>query len=174
MDDDQVGLLDSQGDELEFQNFMLSNAEQELLDGKISSPPLNAPPLDLPPPVQQGSSGKGFWNIEYWIQYFDVDTTDVTKRMLASLNPLVDFNNLLSGNPDLYGPFWVPTTVIFVLFATSTFAESLIKLANDDPNYKIDITMLSFAAGTVYAYISILPAILYFAGKYYKAEHVFF
>ena len=171
MDDDQLGLLDNQGDELEFQNFMLSNAEQELLDGKISAAPSNAPPLTLPPPVQQGS-GKGFWNLEYWIQYFDVDTVDVIARMMSALNPTSNFNNLISGNPDLYGPFWVPTTVIFVLFATSTVAESIAKIASNDTNYQIDITMLSFAAGTVYTYITLLPTILYFVGKYYKAEHV--
>lgn len=167
MDDDELGLLDNQADELEFQNFMLSNAEQELLDGKISAPPSNAPPLELPAPVQQASGGKGFWDIEYWIQYFDVDTSDVVSRMIATVNPFSDFNAIVGGNPDLYGPFWVPSTVIFVMFATSTVAESLAHMADENKNYQIDITMLSFAAATVYTYITLLPAVLYLNLSYY-------
>ncbi len=49
-------------------------------------------------------------------------------RVLGALLPTTSFMDIIGGNPDFYGPFWVPTTVIFVLFATSTVAESIAKV----------------------------------------------
>lgn len=43
--------------------------------------------------------------------------------MLAALIPTMKRDPMI----DLYGPFWIPTTVIFSLFATSTVAASIVK-----------------------------------------------
>jgi hypothetical protein len=78
----------------------------------------------------------------------------------------------IAGNPDLYGPFWVPTTVIFCLFAGSTIAESIAQTWSGKKYNAMDIKSLSFAAGTVYSYVLALPAIIYFTAKYYKANSI--
>lgn len=63
---------------------MLSSAEEDLLAGKISSGPAKpneAPVPLLPPPVQQAqptqTNTSAFWTMEYWKQYFNVDSKDV-------------------------------------------------------------------------------------------------
>jgi hypothetical protein len=56
------------------------------------------------------------WQIEYYQQYFNVNTSDVTSRILGSMVPTFAQNYLLTKirpNPDLYGPFWVSVTLIF-------------------------------------------------------------
>jgi hypothetical protein len=70
--------------QLEFQNFMLSAAEEDLLAGKIPQPQREPPRATfeerLPPPVQQRTapaSSAGFWTLDYWKVYFNVDTKDV-------------------------------------------------------------------------------------------------
>lgn len=77
----------------------------------------------------------------------------------------------IADNPDFYGPFWIPATVVFCLFATSTVAQSI---AHREANqqYIVDITMLSFASVAVYTYVLAVPAIIYALAKYYKANAV--
>eukprot|EP00923_Selenidium_pygospionis_P047692 GHVN01082308.1.p1 GENE.GHVN01082308.1~~GHVN01082308.1.p1 ORF type:complete len:277 (+),score=40.39 GHVN01082308.1:77-907(+) len=53
--------------------------------------------------------------------YFKITTQDVTKRLKSSLLPhkgvMTDGENDFRINPDMYGPFWVSTTLAFVIFA---------------------------------------------------------
>jgi hypothetical protein len=72
------------------------------------------------------SSGKGVnefqsqnkkysvWQIEYYQNFFNVNTVDVTSRIVGSMVPTLTQNYLLTKirpNPDLYGPFWISTTL---------------------------------------------------------------
>jgi hypothetical protein len=50
------------------------------------------------------TSGKRFlWTLEFYAQFFDVDTNEVIKRCWAALFPRANFLDVLEGNPDLYG-----------------------------------------------------------------------
>ena|SRR5579859_692326 len=58
----------------------------------------------------QGTSGQSaptgkrmLWSIEYYAQYFDVDTKQVLDRCWAAIFPRTPFLDVLGGNPDLYG-----------------------------------------------------------------------
>ena len=67
--------------------------------------------------VQQ-SSNKRFMNISFWQTYFDVNQYEIKDRLMVLSNP----NNLMiSGfiddKQELYGPFWIATSLIFCLFA---------------------------------------------------------
>ena len=45
-------------------------------------------------------------------------TDDIKKRMIGALKPIggdSEFFNLISGNPDLYGPIWILITWVFLL-----------------------------------------------------------
>ncbi|KAH9251424.1 hypothetical protein BASA81_010718 [Batrachochytrium salamandrivorans] len=187
--------------ELEFQNFVLSSAEADLIAGKVSKGPM--PPhqskqdqrdkfgfSDPPGPNASGASTSGhlpqhiqthanqaqqqpttgssaFWTFEYWTQFFHVDSVDVGNRILSSVMPVKSIMDLIDQNPDFYGPFWVPTTVIFTLFATSTMAESIAK-AWSNQKYEYDMTQLSFAGAVVYTYVLLLPALLWGVAKYFS------
>ena len=45
------------------------------------------------------------WSIEYYAQFFDVDTKQVLDRCWAVIFPKTPFLDVLGGNPDLYGMF---------------------------------------------------------------------
>ena len=54
--------------------------------------------------------------IDFFQQYFDVTTDDISKRLLTSLIPFNKlFFNQYKEKPDLYGPFWIYTTLVIVL-----------------------------------------------------------
>jgi protein YIPF1/2 len=49
----------------------------------------------------------------------------VLSRCWAALFPRANFLDVLEGNPDLYGPFWIATTVVFILFLGGTISQRL-------------------------------------------------
>lgn len=71
------------------------------------------------------SSGGGkrfLWTLSFYSQFFDVDTSSVLQRCWAALYPRANFLDVLEGNPDLYGPFWIATTVVLILFLGGTIS----------------------------------------------------
>ena len=78
---------------------------------------------ELPPenPIQKPSLF-GIFGFQYWQTYFSLDQFDFKSRVLSSLNPTTpDFLNLIHQNPDLYGPFWIATFLIFLLDISNKF-----------------------------------------------------
>lgn len=65
-------------------------------------------------------------------------------RCWAALFPRANFLDVLEGNPDLYGPFWIATTVILILFLGGTISQWLV--ANAGTPFMYDFKLLS---GTV-------------------------
>jgi len=74
-------------------------------------------------------------HIDYYQQYFDVTTQDVLQRITFSLIPFGDkLVQAINEKPDFYGPFWIYTTLIFLL----AFAENMhnfIAVGYDDFQY---------------------------------------
>ncbi|XP_061338051.1 uncharacterized protein LOC133284930 [Gastrolobium bilobum] len=101
--------------------------------------------------------------------YFDVDTSDVIERIKDSLFPFRGtFTEKTATNPDLYGPFWICTTLIFVAASISTFVTYIAhKLKNEEWNY--DINLVTWSAGLFYGYVTIVPLCLYVILKYFSA-----
>jgi hypothetical protein len=63
--------------------------------------------------------------MSFYAQFFDVDTSSVLQRCWAALYPRANFLDVLEGNPDLYGPFWIATTVVLILFLGGTISGYL-------------------------------------------------
>lgn len=63
--------------------------------------------------------------MSFYAQFFDVDTSAVLQRCWAALFPRANFLDVLDGNPDLYGPFWIATTVVLILFLGGTISDWL-------------------------------------------------
>ncbi|TFY79198.1 hypothetical protein EWM64_g4817 [Hericium alpestre] len=111
-----------------------------------------------------------FWTPEYYQSYFDVDTTTVLSRCITTLNPFSPSYTSahLTPYPDLYGPFWTLTTLIFTLFVTSSLAASIVSYLSDPgTEYDYDFTLLSVAVGLVYAYGLGVPIMLWAALRWW-------
>ena len=122
-----------------------------------SSPPLadnvdfndTDPQSRKPPPTSSflpsgnaASSGKAYlWSLNFYAQFFDVDTSSVLHRCQSTLYPRQNFLDVLEGNPDLYGPFWIATTVVMILFLTGTISEYLSK--KGEGHFAYDFGLLS-------------------------------
>ncbi|KAJ6623631.1 Yip1-domain-containing protein [Mycena sp. CBHHK59/15] len=111
---------------------------------------------------------RGFWTVEYYQPYFDVDTKTVLRRCYSTLLPTS--SNYLSThlNPaDLYGPFWTLTTLIFTLFLSSSLGASISTyLSAPGTKYDYDFGLLSIAVTLVYSYGLALPVMLWLALRY--------
>jgi len=95
-----------------------------------------------------------------------VDTLDVAKRIGSTFAPIKSFFEVIDGNPDLYGWFWIATTLIFVVAAAGNFASYLTYSMNDRENdWAFDFAKLGFGAMTIYLYITIIPLLVFVALK---------
>ncbi|RZB49431.1 Protein YIPF1-like [Glycine soja] len=117
---------------------------------------------------QQGGWFQTF-TIAAYKPYFDVDTSDVLERIIDSLFPFRgSFNEKTATNPDLYGPFWICTTLIFVAASIGTFVTYVAhKLKSKEWDY--DINLVTWSAGLFYGYVTIVPLCLYVILKYFSA-----
>ncbi|KAJ3053789.1 hypothetical protein HK097_003354 [Rhizophlyctis rosea] len=171
-------VVDTPEAQLEFQNFVLSSAEQNLTSGRVS--PVRQPQQQHTPAADYGFSAPqpqptvpvnrgAFWTVEYYAQFFDVDSSDVGQRMLASILPKSDFLQVIGEKPDLYGPFWIATSVIFALFITSSVAGSIAAYINSKSyKYEDSLTGLSTAVAVIYIYAAAFPAVVWGLGRYFS------
>ncbi|CCX05144.1 hypothetical protein FPQ18DRAFT_334970 [Pyronema domesticum] len=114
-------------------------------------------------------TGKRYlWSLDFYAQFFDVDTNEVMKRCWAALWPKAMFLDVLEDRPDLYGPFWITTTVVLILFLTSTLSHYFARM-KDEP-YSYDFGLLSGAAGLMYGYTAFIPVALWGVLKWYGSE----
>ncbi|KAI0080758.1 Yip1-domain-containing protein [Panus rudis PR-1116 ss-1] len=120
------------------------------------------------------SKPTGFWTIEYYQPYFDVDTKTVLRRCYSTLLPTSSsyLTQHLTPAADLYGPFWTLTTLIFALFVCSSLASSIAAYLSDpdassptDP-IEYDFGLLSTAVGLVYTYGLAIPVLLWLGLRY--------
>ncbi|KAL8984327.1 MAG: hypothetical protein Q9205_001683 [Flavoplaca limonia] len=112
-----------------------------------------------PPSSSSGSSKRYLWTLSFYAQFFAVDTSHVLHRCFSALVPRRPFLDILDGNPDLYGPFWIATTVVFILFLTGTISQYL--ASHHDKAFVYNFKLLSGAAGLIYGYTAIVPIALW-------------
>lgn len=56
-------------------------------------------------------------------KYFEINSNDFYKRFLYSLIPFNSkFQDISENSPDLYGPFWIYTTLILVIASSGSLA----------------------------------------------------
>ncbi|KAM0438848.1 hypothetical protein ACHAPT_001609 [Fusarium lateritium] len=125
----------------------------------------------LPPPAtasNSGSSKRFLWSMSFYAQFFDVDTSAVLARCWAALFPRANFLDVLEGNPDLYGPFWIATTVVLILFLGGTISQYFSDTGKGPFLY--DFKLLSGAAGLIYGYTLFIPMGLFLALRYFGSE----
>ncbi|PPR03408.1 hypothetical protein CVT24_012703 [Panaeolus cyanescens] len=154
---------------LQFKSFLGSDNNARNPSNARSPGVGNADRRYLADESNQQKGGGGFWTIEYYQPYFDIDTHTVLQRCYTTLIPTAAPTYLSAHlNPaDLYGPFWTLTTLIFALFLSSSLGASISKyLSTSDTPYDYDFQLLSIAVSLVYAYGLGLPILLWLALRY--------
>ncbi|KAJ4867096.1 Integral membrane Yip1 family protein [Raphanus sativus] len=160
--------------ESNLQTFPPSAAQGKISGG--SNPPRDADDTFSGP--GNGSSSRdepqsGGWLHKFTVgaykPFFDVDTSDVVDRLKESLFPFRGtFTEKTADKPDLYGPFWICTTLIFVAASIGTFVTYVAhKWKKQEWNY--DINLVTWSAGVFYGYVTLVPLALYVVLKYFSA-----
>ena len=79
-----------------------------------------------PDPAPQNPSPLGLLGFKYWQSYFDLDQYEFKTRALSALHPTsLNFLSLITEKPDLYGPFWITTFLVFLLDVSGEFLALL-------------------------------------------------
>jgi hypothetical protein len=157
------------------QTFPPSGAQGKISRG--SGPPRDADDTFSKPVSGSDEPQSSGWfqvfSLAYYKPYFDVDTPDVVERIKDSLIPFRgSFSEKTASNPDLYGPFWICTTLIFVAASIGTFVTYVAhKIQKKEWNY--DINLVTWSAGLFYGYVAVVPLSLYIILKYFSAPSGF-
>lgn len=141
----------------------------------------SAAPYNVSGNISEGRSSRpkgSFLSFEYYAWYFDVETRDVMTRCLAALFPIgnrpffehddyadQEAGLVSSGNADLYGPFWICTTVVFMLFFSSTLLGVMFT-AWQGGRFEYQFGLLTGAAGLMYGYTLFIPLGLWLVVRY--------
>lgn len=105
----------------------------------------------------------GWLSIRYYQPYFDVDTSDVFSRITNSTiycGRQESFLTLIGDKPDLYGPFWVSTTLVFTI-AVCSHISSWISSWMIGINWEYDFQSIVNASSLVYGFAGLAPALIY-------------
>ncbi|KAI8027923.1 hypothetical protein LOK49_LG02G02118 [Camellia lanceoleosa] len=162
---------------VKFSDSNLQTFPPSVSQGKISGgsgPPRDADDSFSKPVAGSGEAQSSGWfqafTIAYYRQYFDVDTADILERIKDSIIPFRgSFSEKTADNPDLYGPFWICTTLIFVAAAIGTFVTYVAQKIQKKEEWHYDINLVTWSAGLFYGYVTIVPLCLYLILKYFSA-----
>eukprot|EP00048_Salpingoeca_helianthica_P024396 m.32064 g.32064 ORF g.32064 m.32064 type:complete len:257 (-) comp9362_c0_seq1:1772-2542(-) len=147
-------------DQLEFGEF-----KEEPIHHPESSPPKQNEATEqlLPPPTGQTTpSGPSFSSLEYYQQFFDVDTEQVVSRITSACWPFRDdFLTRIKDRSDLYGPFWISTTLVFVLAMAGNIVEFRMLEDTARGEWRYDFSKVTLAATTIYTYVNMVPLLLW-------------
>jgi len=156
-------------DILQFQDFsqtQLNTPTGSIIEDKPepaiadTSSLLEPPTTSAIPPEPPG--GYSICSLGYYAKHFDVNTSQVAGRLTRTLMPWrIAFYDPDTEKPDLYGPFWIITTVIFLMAASGNFADYL--SLPDDGVFKSSYAKISVAATTFYGAATIVPLIIWFS-----------
>lgn len=107
-------------------------------------------------------------SLGYYQPFFDVDTSEVATRALRAIWPPAasNFWAVVGPKPDLYGPFWAATTLIFVIAAVSNFTAWLTFDDKSGSEWIYDFSLLTVACSFVYGYWAGSSAVLWMLARY--------
>ncbi|XP_061586996.1 protein YIPF1 [Cololabis saira] len=105
--------------------------------------------------------GAPFWTFDYYQKFFDIETHHVKERIIGSMLPWPRKNFIqvyLRKNPDLYGPFWICTTLVFAIAISGNISSYL-----SSPKYKYtpEFRKVTIAATVIFSYAWLVPLALW-------------
>lgn len=105
-----------------------------------------------------------FWTFEYYQKFFDIDTYHVKERIIGSVLPWPRKNFVhvyLRRNPDLYGPFWICTTLVFAIAISGNISTFLVNLGKSNYKYTPEFRKVTIAATAIFSYAWLVPLALW-------------
>lgn len=105
-----------------------------------------------------------FWTFEYYQRFFDVETHHVRERVIGSMLPWPGKNFIhvyLRRNPDLYGPFWICTTLVFAIAISGNISNFLAHLGKPNYRYTPEFQKVTIAATAIFSYAWLVPLALW-------------
>ncbi|KAH0470461.1 hypothetical protein IEQ34_000184 [Dendrobium chrysotoxum] len=121
--------------------------------------------------AQSANSWNGYFSISSYQPYFNVDTDIVFDRLVGAVYPMDGFCTKVDANPDLYGPVWISTTLVFLLSALGNCATYLMKNGNKpEIAWNFDVNYVNWAASVIYGYVLAVPASFYFLLRYFGSN----
>ncbi|XP_059200967.1 protein YIPF1 [Centropristis striata] len=105
-----------------------------------------------------------FWTFEYYQKFFDIETHHVKERIIGSMLPWPGKNFIqvhLRRNPDLYGPFWICTTLVFAIAISGNISNFLVNLGRPDYRYTPEFGKVTIAATAIFIYAWLVPLALW-------------
>lgn len=116
-----------------------------------------------------GIKNYSFWSIEYYQQFFNVDTFMVMDRIASAIipkrAPSTYLKSQIGANPDLYGPIWIVITLIFSIAISGNIANYL-QNANSNYHWHYNFHLVSYAATAIIIYACLVPLALWAAFKW--------
>ena len=107
----------------------------------------------------------GCLSVRYYQPFFDVDTSEVTERVSHSLmycRRNESFISSIKEKPDLYGPFWITTSLVFTVAFCSHMSAWLSSWMYGS-NWENDFAALVNAASLIYGFAACAPTLAYFS-----------
>jgi len=107
--------------------------------------------------------------LEFLKKYFDVDIDDIKEKLIATANPIgTKFQELAEKTPDLYGPFWIYTTLVFLVAVAGNLSNYL--NTPDSSKYKYEFSFVPISAVYIYGIGFGLPILLSIMMKMFSTE----
>ena len=104
----------------------------------------------------------------YYQPYFNVDQDEVFNRVKQSFFPKANFFDTARDNPDMWGPFWILTSMIFILVVAGNFSVYL--SSEDKDKYSYNYSYVPIACGLIYGVGFGTPLILSILMKCFGTE----
>ncbi|XP_039944671.1 protein YIPF2 [Hirundo rustica] len=126
----------------------------------VPEPPEDGDDADTAELLPGQRQPRGFWTFEYYQTFFDVDTRQVLERIKASVLPVPGKNfvrHRLRNNPDLYGPFWICTTLALALAVSGDLSQLGAARGNPEHRYRPRFHHVPVAVTLVFSYAGLVP-----------------
>ena len=116
----------------------------------------------------------GCLTVRYYQPYFDVDTADVSARITSAIfycraGTADNFLATTAEKPDAYGPFWVATSLVFVV-AVSSHVSSWLTSWMSGKNWEYNFESVVTSASIVYGFAAGAPLVMYLILGQYGAR----
>jgi hypothetical protein len=117
-------------------------------------------------------SALGILGFKYWQYYFDLDQYEFKARAIGALHPTSpSFLNQILQKPDLYGPFWISTFLVFLIDVSGQFFAMLWgAILGDKGRALYDFENLGFAASLIYSVLLIFPVYVSLVNRLFGSD----
>jgi len=156
-------------------DFLFNDAKREPTFTFVNEPEISGTIGDKST-ITSDSNGyrSNFLRMDYYQRFFDIDQDQVLMRIFNSFYPRLSGNYIadyVQPNPDLYGPFWISTTLIFSIAIFGDLSTFIQNYSADAASEHIgDFTWVTAATSLVFFYVTVVPALIYFFQVYRKCD----